>query len=211
MQVLDGARPKLDAKRQRSHRASVVAHFKGRNSGIARLADARTASITTARPLAAGVGEGSVVGLLELVTALFALVGPQLSVQYLDRPVRFTDLYGAERQTTAALECRRSGQPVLYVGPGVDLLTLAHELAHAHDCADDGKLNASPIGGARPAQRPTWASDYCWKSDAEWYACWVVHSGRVDVPPARDEPRPRSRAAILRRPLAMALAIIPRR
>ena len=150
-------------------------------------------------------------GLLELVTALFALVGPQLSVQYLDRPVRFTDLYGAERRAAAALECPRSGQPVLYLGPGADLPTLTHELAHAHDCADDGKLNASPIRGARPAQRPAWASDYCWNTDAEWYACWVVRTGSIHAGPPIEEPRPRSRAAILRRPLAMALAIFPRR
>lgn len=149
--------------------------------------------------------------LLELVTALWVLVGPQLSVRQLDGPVRFTDLYGAERQATAALECRRGGQPVLYLAPGIDLPTLAHELAHAHDCADDGKLNASPIQGARPAQRPAWVSDYCWNTDAEWYACWVVRSGKIDAARAVEEPRRPSRMAILKRPLAMTLAFVPRR
>jgi hypothetical protein len=148
---------------------------------------------------------------LDLVTALWLLVGPQLTVQHLDGPVRFTDLYGAARHAPAALECRGRGNAVLYLGPAVDARTLAHELAHAHDCADDGKLNASPIRGARPAQRPAWVSDYCWNTDAEWYACWVVHSGQVDVAPA-EEPKPsRSRATVLRRPLSMALAVVSRR
>jgi hypothetical protein len=123
------------------------------------------------------------VALIELVTALFALAGPQLTVQHVPGAVRFTDLYGTERHAPAALECRRGGEPVLYLSPGVHIETLAHELAHAYDCADDGKLNGSPIRGLRPLERPAWASDYCWNTVAEWYACWVVRSGSPNASP----------------------------
>ena len=54
---------------------------------------------------------------------------------------------------------------------------MLHELAHAYDCADNGAMDSSPT--LRPAVRPAWASDYCWLSDAEWYACSVVRFGTV--------------------------------
>ena len=156
--------------------------------------------------------------LIELVTALFALAGPQLTVQHVPGAVRFTDLYGTERHASAALECRRGGESVLYLSPSVNIETLAHELAHAYDCADDGKLNASPIRGLRPLERPAWASDYCWNTDAEWYACWVVYSGKANALPPAEPPKaaPTSTRAsrlsrTLARPLALALAIIPGR
>lgn len=126
--------------------------------------------------------EGLEMTLLQVFVALWGLVGSQISVVRLETDVRFTDLYGVAREAPAALACPDNGRPVLYLGPRVDLETLVHELAHARDCVDDGALNASPIGGARPAARPDWASDYCWNADAEWYACWVVQSRSLDAP-----------------------------
>ncbi len=133
--------------------------------------------------------------LLALFLSLFAAVGPSLVVRPTDQGVRILDLYGSDRWVPAALECRPGGEPVLYVSPRADLTTLVHELAHAHDCADDGELNASPIHGARPEVRPSWASDYCWNTDAEWYACWVVHSRGLDDPSAA-EPDPPSNSTV---------------
>jgi hypothetical protein len=116
---------------------------------------------------------------MALFVALWELIGVQTSVQYSHGPVSFTDLYGSERHAAAALECRPGGRPVLYLSPTADLETVLHEFAHAYDCIDDGVMNASPVGQARPARRPSWASDYCWDSDAEWYACWVVRARAV--------------------------------
>lgn len=149
--------------------------------------------------------------LLALFLSLFAAVGPALTVRPTDQGVRILDLYGADRWVPAALECRPGGEPVLYVSPGADLATLVHELAHAHDCADDGELNASPIRGARPEVRPAWASDYCWNTDAEWYACWVVHSRGFDDPsaPERDTPSSSMVSLALRSLLGVSTRALP--
>ena len=121
--------------------------------------------------------------LLSLFLTLWSLAGSNVVVHQVDGPVRFTDLYGSEREAAGAVGCPGDGQAHLWISRGVDMETLVHEMAHVWDCIDDGKMNASPIGGARPAQRPAWASDYCWGTDAEWYACWATHSRSVDASP----------------------------
>lgn len=148
--------------------------------------------------------------LLALFLSLFAAVGPDLTVRPTDQGVRILDLYGSDRWVLAALECKPGGEPVLYVSPRADLATLVHELAHAHDCADDGELNASPIRGARPEVRPEWASDYCWNTDAEWYACWVVHSRGFDDPsaPERDTPSSSTVGLALRSLLSVSARVM---
>lgn len=128
--------------------------------------------------------------LVPLFLAIWVLVSSQLTVTFADGPVRFTDLYGVARQADAALACPAGGQPHLYLAPQVTLDTVIHELAHAYDCQDDGALNGSP--SARPAQRPSLVSDYCWQSDAEWYACAVLRYR--DVHP--DQVAPWGEAAI---------------
>ncbi|MEZ4501536.1 MAG: hypothetical protein R3C39_02805 [Dehalococcoidia bacterium] len=122
--------------------------------------------------------------LFALFVTLWGLVGTQIDVRHVDGAVKFTDLYGNAREAEAALGCPSDGAPIMWLGTGVRLETIVHELAHAYDCLDDGLMNASPINGARPATRPAWVSDYCWDTDAEWYACWVVHSGSIDASPA---------------------------
>jgi hypothetical protein len=119
------------------------------------------------------------VAALALFLALWELIGAHTTVVHSERLVAFTDLYGSERHAAAALECRPGGRPVLYVSSSADMDTLLHEFAHAYDCIDDHAMNASPIGSVRPAERPAWASDYCWGSDAEWYACLVVRTRSV--------------------------------
>ncbi len=112
-----------------------------------------------------------------MLVSLWLLVAPHVTVHRLDGPVRFTDLYGSERVAEAALGCTPEGTPELWFSPTVSTGTLVHELAHAVDCLDNGVMDGSPA--TRPSRRPAWSSDYCWDSDAEWYACWVVHSGRM--------------------------------
>lgn len=127
--------------------------------------------------------------LFALFVALWGMIGAQVDVRHVDGPVRFTDLYGNAREAQAALGCPAGGQPIMWLGADVDLETIVHELAHAVDCNDDGVMNASPIQGERPATRPSWVSDYCWNTDAEWYACWVVRSGSVNASPLSTAPR----------------------
>ncbi len=115
--------------------------------------------------------------LIPMLIALWSIVAPDLTVHRLDGPVKFTDLYGNAREAEAALGCPASG-PELWLSPTVSLETLVHELAHARDCLDNGVMDASLT--QRPAVRPAWASDYCWFSDAEWYACSVVYYGDIN-------------------------------
>jgi hypothetical protein len=122
--------------------------------------------------------------LVGLYLTLWALAGAGVVVHEVEGPVHFVDLYGEERHAPGALSCQPGRPPELWISNDADLEVLAHELAHAYDCLDDGELNGSPA--PRPAQRPTWVSDYCWSSDAEWYACDVVHvaSGQAGRRPA---------------------------
>ena len=115
--------------------------------------------------------------LIPLLIALWTAVAPGLTVHRLDGPVQFTDLYGNAREAEAALGCSPGG-PHLWLSPTISLETIVHELAHARDCLDNGTMDASLT--LRPAVRPDWVSDYCWFSDAEWYACSVVEFGDVN-------------------------------
>ncbi len=110
--------------------------------------------------------------LLSVFLALWAIVGGRVTIHQLSGPVRFTDLYGSPREAAAATGCSQ-GRPEMWLSPDVDMATLVHETAHAADCLDDGNMNDSP--SLRPAVRPAWVSDYCWDSDAEWYACSVTY------------------------------------
>jgi hypothetical protein len=121
--------------------------------------------------------------LFSVFLSLWMLVAGHLTVHQLAGPVRFTDLYGSPREAEAATGCVR-GQAEMWLAPSFDMDTLVHETAHAYDCVDDGLMNNSP--SLRPAVRPEWVSDYCWTSDAEWYACSVVYYR--DVHPNRVAP-----------------------
>ena len=121
--------------------------------------------------------------LFSVFVSLWMLVAGHLTVHHLDGPVRFTDLYGSPREAVAATGCV-NGEAEMWLAPDFDMSTFVHEMAHAYDCVDDGRLNNSP--SLRPAERPEWVSDYCWTSDAEWYGCSVEHYR--DVHPYRVAP-----------------------
>jgi hypothetical protein len=123
--------------------------------------------------------------LIQLMLALFS-IGASVEVEPVHGPVRFTDLYGSPREAVAATECR-DGASVLWLSDdGLSLDVVIHELAHAHDCADNGEIDGSP--GGRPDARPAWTSDYCWNSAAEWYACSVSRAGRIHPYPGQRSP-----------------------
>ena len=121
--------------------------------------------------------------LVSLYLVLWVLASPNVVTHEVDGPVRFIDLYGVEREAPGALACPSGGAAQLWLSDDAGLEVVVHELAHAFDCVDDGELNGSP--GPMRSARPEWVSDYCWSSEAELYACWVVHGGRViAAPPA---------------------------
>ncbi|MDA1062001.1 MAG: hypothetical protein O2895_03720, partial [Chloroflexi bacterium] len=128
--------------------------------------------------------------LFGLYLTLWALSGAGVVVHEVAGPVQFVDLYGDERDAPGAFSCVPGQPPELWISAGADLEVLVHELAHAFDCLDDGELNGSP--SRTPEARPAWASDYCWRSAAEWHACSVVHSAtaRPDAPPPASAGRP---------------------
>jgi hypothetical protein len=115
--------------------------------------------------------------LVELFFILWSLVGGHVVIHDVDGHVPITDLYGSARHAEGATGCE-GGAPAIWISRQASLDTLVHELAHAYDCLDNGALDGSP--SKRPPARPAWASDYCWESDVEWYACAVVHYRRVD-------------------------------
>ena len=119
-------------------------------------------------------------GIVSLLLLAWTLTGVEVAVHPVDGSVRFTDLYGSERTAMGALACERGRPPELWLSRSADLATVAHELAHALDCLDDGALNGSPR--PQPHARPAWASDYCWSSPVEWYACAAVRDAQQPRP-----------------------------
>ena len=113
---------------------------------------------------------------VKLMLALLSM-GASVDVEPVDGPVRFTDLYGSPREAVAATGCESGASVVWLSKQGAGLEVVLHELAHAYDCADNGEIDGSP--GARPSARPAGISDYCWLSEAEWYACSVTETGRL--------------------------------
>ena len=114
--------------------------------------------------------------LIKLLLGLMSL-GAAVEVETVAGPVRFTDLYGSPREAVAASGCMDGASKIWLSDEGASFEVLLHELAHAYDCADNGEIDGSPGGQAE--HRPAWASDYCWDSPAERYACAVTETGQL--------------------------------
>jgi len=122
------------------------------------------------------------------VLTLLVTLGPNLNVHWTDGPFGFYDGYGNPRVESSAVFCAVGHMPTLALSrSGVTLPVLAHELAHAYDCLDNGVMDGSPA--TRPSIRPQWASDYCWDRDAEWYACNVGRFGLTNIEPSASSER----------------------
>ncbi len=110
------------------------------------------------------------------VLTLLALIGPNIDFRDSGDGFYFVDGYGNIRLEPTAVGCTTGGVAVIYSpSSGLTLDILVHELAHAWDCVDDGVMDGSPID--RPAERPAWASDYCWTLRAEFFACSAQRGG----------------------------------
>jgi hypothetical protein len=120
--------------------------------------------------------EAPVLLLIKLVLGLLSL-GATVDVETVAGPVRFTDLYGSPREAVAASGCAEGESTIWISDQGASFEVILHELAHAYDCADNGAIDGSPAG--HTDQRPSWASDYCWNSPAERYACAVTETGQL--------------------------------
>ena len=124
--------------------------------------------------------------IVPVVLMLWSMLGIDVELHRVDGPVRFTDLYGEQRLAPGVLACPEGGEPQLWLSRDASAAVIAHELAHAIDCSDDGLLNGSL--SSRPGERPEWVSDYCWSSNAEWHACAVARhtaSRQPATPPPR--------------------------
>ena len=111
------------------------------------------------------------------VLALLSLLpANSFAFRVMDGPFFYVDGYGNLRTELIATGCTSKGGAIVFLPTaGASLDELVHELAHAYDCIDNGVMDGSPI--ERPAERPTWVSDYCWLLKAEWFACSVQRYG----------------------------------
>jgi hypothetical protein len=156
--------------------------------------------------LAAAVEVHAMPEVTAFLLLLWSFIGIDVELHPVDGPVHFTDLYGEERHAPGALACPTDGPPQLWLSGDAAPSIVVHELAHALDCSDDGSLNGSL--GQRPHSRPDWVSDYCWSSDAEWYACSVTRAepfapgsaSLAAAPPSPTRPLPVAGAAPATRP-----------
>ncbi len=105
------------------------------------------------------------------VLALLAMLGPYVVIETHEGPFGIYDSYGDLRLVDAATFCAGPGYlpMIVMTDEGLPLDVLAHELAHAYDCIDNGVMDGSPI--ERPAMRPAWTTEYCWMLHSEFFAC----------------------------------------
>ncbi len=72
--------------------------------------------------------------------------------------------------------CWADGRSEVHLPQTAAFATWIHELAHAYDCADDGKLNGSPL----PANSEFVGEHrQCDDNEAQRYACYVEETGDV--------------------------------
>ncbi len=101
--------------------------------------------------------------MIGLMLYLFALVSASTSFVFYDEPQQVPG-----GVTVARMSCA-DAQTTIYITPPVAVWIIVHELAHALDCQDDGRMNGSPWPSTAAAgMRP-----YCLRSKAELFACSV--------------------------------------
>lgn len=124
-----------------------------------------------------------------MIAGLLLLVGSATTFHILPGAMLEVPPGGAHAgyRTTGYATCD-AGRPSIHLAGGAASLpeTLAHELAHAADCLDDGAFNGSPL----PASAVLRSSHpHCLENAAERYACWVVESGSVGLVRGADDER----------------------
>jgi hypothetical protein len=110
-----------------------------------------------------------------LVVQLLLLVGASTSLRFVDVDRVHVVFQGAILETGGYMTCEDGRPAILLAARAPDLeATLAHELAHAADCLDDGSLNGSLLPPDATLARP---SAHCLADRVEFYACWAVEQG----------------------------------
>jgi hypothetical protein len=110
-----------------------------------------------------------------LVMQLFVLVASATAFRFVDAEHVSVPFQGYTLVTGGYMTCE-AGRPEITLAartPGFEV-TLAHELAHAVDCLDDGEMNGSPLPADATLARPL---THCLANRAEFYACWTVEQG----------------------------------
>lgn len=118
--------------------------------------------------------------MLALIAQLVLLVGVSTSFRLVDG-ASLPVLFQGRLVHTAAYTLCVEGRPEITVAREArDLETVvAHELAHALDCLDDGVINGSPLPvGAVLLDR----NAHCTANPGEYYACWLVETAATAGP-----------------------------
>ena len=112
-----------------------------------------------------------------LLLQLLLLVGAGTSLRFVDAERVHVAFRGSILATGGYMTCDAGRAMVTLAARAPEIEeTLAHELAHAADCIDDGVLNGSPLPPGATLARPI---AHCLADRAEFYACWAVEQGRV--------------------------------
>ena len=111
-----------------------------------------------------------------LLLQLLLLVGAATSFRFVDADRLHVAFQGSLLATGGYMTCEAGRAQVTLAAraPGIQE-TLAHELAHAADCIDDGELNGSPLPRGATLASPM---AHCLADRIEFYACWAVEQGR---------------------------------
>jgi hypothetical protein len=111
-----------------------------------------------------------------LLLQLLLLVGAATSFRFVDADRVHVSFQGSVLATGGYMTCEAGRAELTLAARAPDVeATLAHELAHAADCIDDGELNGSPLPPGATLASPI---AHCLANHAEFYACWVVEQGR---------------------------------
>jgi hypothetical protein len=115
-----------------------------------------------------------------LLAQLLLLVGMNASFTFVDAERVHVPFQGALLATGGYMTCTDGFSEITLATRAPEIeATLAHELAHAADCLDDGELNGSPLPEGATLRQPI---SHCLADRVEFYACWAVEQG---VAPSR--------------------------
>ena len=111
-----------------------------------------------------------------LLLQLLLLVGGATNFRFVDVERVHVAFQGSILATGGYTTCEAGRAAVTLAARAPEIEeTLAHELAHAADCLDDGELNGSPLPRGATLARPI---AHCLADRIEFYACWAVEQGR---------------------------------
>jgi hypothetical protein len=121
-----------------------------------------------------------------LLSQLLLLVSMSTTFAFVDAERVHVPFQGALLATGGYMTCTEGYAEITLATRAPEIeATLAHELAHAADCLDDGALNGSPLPEGATLARPI---AHCLADRVEFYACWVVEQGSLPQAAVVGEP-----------------------